>query len=143
MARKLIIDCDPGIDDAVALAMALFDPRLEVVAVTATEGNVAARQASRNAQAIVERLDPPRYPRLGAATSPDHPPSVDGRRMHGEDGLGNAGFAVSQLHHPHLSDKIICDEVRNAPDAVTIRLPSRENLTAFTLPGWSVNRRTT
>jgi purine nucleosidase len=33
--RKLIIDCDPGIDDAVALAIALFDPRLEVVAVTA------------------------------------------------------------------------------------------------------------
>ncbi|MFM8400904.1 MAG: nucleoside hydrolase, partial [Pirellula sp.] len=34
MARKVIIDCDPGIDDAVALVMALFDPRLDVLAVT-------------------------------------------------------------------------------------------------------------
>ena len=42
MPRKVIIDCDPGIDDAVALAMALFDPRLEVVAVTAVAGNVNA-----------------------------------------------------------------------------------------------------
>ena len=36
MTRKLIIDCDPGIDDAVALTLALFDPRLEVLAATAT-----------------------------------------------------------------------------------------------------------
>ena len=37
MGRKVIIDCDPGIDDAVALALALFDPRLEVVARCAVE----------------------------------------------------------------------------------------------------------
>ena len=41
MARKVIIDCDPGIDDAVALTLALFDPRLEVIAVTATAGTAA------------------------------------------------------------------------------------------------------
>jgi purine nucleosidase len=58
--RKLIIDCDPGIDDAVALAIALFDPRVEVLAVTAVAGNVPAEQATANAQAIVSFLDPPR-----------------------------------------------------------------------------------
>ena len=42
MARKVILDVDPGIDDAVALCMALFDPRLDVVAVTATAGNISA-----------------------------------------------------------------------------------------------------
>ena len=60
MARKVILDVDPGIDDAVALCMAMFDPRLEVVAVTATAGNVSADQATRNVQAIIEQLDPPR-----------------------------------------------------------------------------------
>ena len=60
--RKLIIDCDPGIDDAVALTMALFDPRLEVVAVTAAGGNVAAEQATANLQALVAFLDPPPAP---------------------------------------------------------------------------------
>jgi purine nucleosidase len=40
--------------------------------------------------------------------------------MHGEDGLGNAGFAISRLHHQHPSEKIICDEVRAAPNRVTL-----------------------
>ena len=60
MARKVIIDCDPGIDDAVALCLALFDPRLEVLALTATAGVVDADQATTNLRAIISRLDPPR-----------------------------------------------------------------------------------
>ena len=120
MARKVIIDCDPGIDDAVALAIALFDPRLDVVAVTAVAGNVAAEQASRNVQAIIEQLDPPRYPRLGVATAPDHSPATDARYMHGDDGLGNTGFEVSRLHHQHPSEKVICDALRADPDRVSL-----------------------
>lgn len=120
MPRKVIIDCDPGIDDAVALTMALFDPRLEVVAVTAVAGNVSAEQATINVQAIVEQLDPPRYPRLGAATAPDNAPYVDSRHLHGSDGLGNAGLAVSQHARQHLSEKLICDEIRAAPGEVTL-----------------------
>lgn len=120
MTRKVIIDCDPGIDDAVALSMALFDPSLDVVAVTASAGNVSAEQASRNVQSIIEQLDPPRYPRLGAATPPDDGPTIDARHMHGDDGLGNAGFVVSRHHHQHPSEKIICDEVRAAPHQISL-----------------------
>jgi len=120
MPRKIIIDCDPGIDDAVALTMALFDPRLEVVAVTAVAGNVPADQATLNVQAIIEKLDPPRYPRLGSATASDWSPSVDARHIHGEDGLGNAGFQVSKLARQHPSEKLICDEIRAAPGEVTL-----------------------
>ena len=120
MARKIIIDCDPGIDDAVALCMALFDPRLEVVAVTAVPGVVSPDRAVRNVQAIIDQLDPPRFPRVGRGSALDTAPVVDTRSMHGDDGLGNAGFPVSQLHHQHTSEKIICDEVRAAPEEVTI-----------------------
>ncbi len=120
MTRKVIIDCDPGIDAAVALAMALFHPELDVVAVTAVAGVASAAQSSRNVQALLERLDPPRYPRLGTAMDPDDGPVVDGRELHGDDGLGNVGFPVSQLHHQHASDKLIFDEVRAAPDEITI-----------------------
>jgi len=120
MARKVIIDCDPGIDDAVALSLALFDPRLEVVAVSAVAGNASARQSSLNAQAITEQLDPPRWPRIGAASPADDAPATDGSQLHGRDGLGDANFPVSKLHHRHLSDKLICDEVRAAADEVTI-----------------------
>jgi inosine-uridine nucleoside N-ribohydrolase len=120
MARKVIIDCDPGIDDALALTLALFDPRLEVVAVNAVAGNVSAERATLNVQAIVERLDPPRYPRLGAATAAEDVPYTDGRHLHGPDGLGGAELPVSQLARQHPAEKLICDEVRAAPDDVTI-----------------------
>lgn len=120
MPRKVIIDCDPGIDDAVALTLALFDPRLDVVAVTATAGNVPADQAGRNIQAVIEQLDPPRFPRLGVGSPLDTSPGVDGRHLHGDDGLGNAGLQVSRLQHQHPSEKILCDEVRAAPEQITI-----------------------
>ncbi len=120
MTRKVLIDCDPGIDDAVALCMALFDPRLEVVAVTATAGNVSAEQSSRNVQAIVEQLDPARFPRLGSASAPDHCAGTNTLLMNGEDGLGNAGFIVSRLQHRHPSEKVICDAVRAEPNRVMI-----------------------
>lgn len=120
MARKVIIDCDPGIDDAVALCIALFDSDLEVVAITATAGNVRGEQTSRNVQAIIEQLDPPRYPRIGAAGAPPDSAGPDARSIHGNDGLGNVGFEVSRLQHRHPSDKLICDEVHAAPDEVSL-----------------------
>ncbi len=120
MARKVILDCDPGIDDAAALAMALFHERLEVVAITAVAGNVHAAQATRNVQAVVERLDPPRYPRIGAAVDHDTAPEVDNRRLLGDDGLANTNYEVSQLVHRHASEKILCDEIRAASEQVTL-----------------------
>ena len=120
MPRKVIIDCDPGIDDAVALTLALFDPRLEVVAVNAVAGNVPAERATLNAQAIIERLDPPRYPRLGAATAAEDVPYIDARQLHGPDGLGGIGLAVSQLARQHPAEKLLSDEIRAAAGEVTV-----------------------
>src|SRR6185436_532219 len=120
MPRKIIIDCDPGIDDALALTVALFEPKLEVIAVTAVGGIVPADRATINVQAIVERLDPPRYPRLGAASAANDGPYTDGRLIHGPDGLGGAGFEVSQLARQHPAEKLISDEVRAAPGDVTL-----------------------
>jgi len=117
--RKLIIDADPGIDDAVAITMALFDPRLEVVAVTAVGGNVAAEQATANLQSLVAHLDPPRLPRVGVAAAdvplPERPWS-----MHGADGLGGAELPRVPLHGGHLAEKVICECVRAHPREVTI-----------------------
>lgn len=120
MARKVILDVDPGIDDAVALCLALFDPRLDVVAVTAVAGNVSAEQATRNVQTIVEQLDPPRWPRIGAAAEPELSPALDLPRVHGADGLGNANFPFAELHHTHPSDKVMFDEIRSAPEEITL-----------------------
>ena len=116
--RKVIIDCDPGIDDAVALCMALFEPRLEVMAVTAVAGNVPAGQATLNVQAVIDQLDPPRLPRVGSARSLEGVGEIKAHLLHGKDGLGGTGVEVSQLHQQHAAEKILCDQVRSAPGEI-------------------------
>jgi inosine-uridine nucleoside N-ribohydrolase len=120
MARKIIIDCDPGIDDAIALTMALFDPRLEVLGVTACGGTVPAETSIQNIQALVERLDPPRHPRLATTTDSEDAPTEDGQLLHGEDGLGNIGLTPVGRQHVLGSDKLIAEQVRKYPGEVTI-----------------------
>ncbi|MFM7206438.1 MAG: nucleoside hydrolase [Planctomycetaceae bacterium] len=116
--RKVIIDCDPGIDDAAALAMALFDPRLEVVAVTAVGGGVPPDVATANVQSVVALLDPPRLPRLGAAA--DQVPATPPHALHGADGLGGADLPRVQLHGGHQAEKVIWESIRAHPREVTI-----------------------
>src|SRR6059036_1621517 len=98
MARKVILIADPGIDGAFALALALHDPDLEVLGVAATAGNIGAEQATRNVQVVVEQLDPPRWPRLGAALAVEY--EITAPPLYGPDGLGGAEFPCAQLHHP-------------------------------------------
>jgi purine nucleosidase len=116
---KVIIDCDPGIDEALALTIALFDPRLEVMAVTATGGSVVPETATANVQALVSFLDPPRLPRFGIAPSdialPEKPYT-----LHGSDGLGGALLPRVQLHGGHASEKVIWEILKANPREVTI-----------------------
>lgn len=119
MPRKVILDIDPGVDDAVALGVALADPDLEVVAVTATGGVVPAKQATLNVQAILEQIDPPRRPRLGAA-DPLQPLRSDARDLHGPDGLAGVNLPVAEKANRHLSPKVIAEEVRRQPDEITL-----------------------
>ena len=104
------------------MCLALAAPELDVLAVTATGGNVPPDQATRNVQAIVEQLDPPRWPRLGAASS-DQMLRTDARHLFGADGLCGAHFPVPSCTTSIRRVKVICDEVRAAPGDVTIIAP--------------------
>lgn len=118
MPRKVVLISDPGIDGAFAIALALFDPELEVVGMLATPGNVAADQATKNLRIVVDQLDPPRLPRLGAAPDVDY--GIDGRRLHGPLGLGHTDFPCASLHHLPPSEKLLAELVRQYPDELTI-----------------------
>ena len=120
MATKVILDVDPGVDDALAVCLALFDPRVEVLAVTAVGGNVSPEQATVNAQSIIEQLDPPRWPRLSQATPPEIGLPVTGRFLYAHDVLGKSPFEVAERQHLLPSEKVICDQVRAFPHEVTI-----------------------
>ncbi|MCG8651848.1 MAG: nucleoside hydrolase [Pirellulales bacterium] len=120
MTRKIIIDCDPGIDDAVALTLALFDPRLDVLAITATAGTVEADQATNNVTAVLGHLDPHRYPRIGKATATPNAAVVDDHHLNGCDGLGDCGLQGSGRQHQVSSEKVIGELVRQYPGEVTL-----------------------
>src|SRR5947209_1808285 len=118
MPNKVILIADPGIDGAFAVALALTDPDLDVLALLATAGNVNAEQATTNVHILVEQLDPRRWPRLGAALPVEY--DMDGTRLHGPGGLGGVQFPCAELHHPHPSDRLLVDMVRQNPKEVTV-----------------------
>jgi inosine-uridine nucleoside N-ribohydrolase len=118
MARKLVIINDPGIDGAVALALALHDPNIELLGIAATAGNVRADQATQNVHIVVGQIDPPRWPRIGSALPVQY--DIDGTRLHGPHGLGAVSFPCASLHHLHSADKLVSDLVRQYPKEVTV-----------------------
>ena len=92
--RRLILDLDTGIDDALALAYALGSPEVELVGVICSYGNVTMRTAVRNTCALLDLLGRPEVPVLAgadralAATEAFAPPAGV-VRIHGENGLGD------------------------------------------------------
>jgi inosine-uridine nucleoside N-ribohydrolase len=118
MSNKVVLISDPGIDGAFAIAMALLDPEIEVVGILATAGNVSAEQATKNVRVVLDQLDPPRWPRLGAAPEVEY--ATDGMNLHGPHGLGHTNFPCASLHHLPASEKVLAELVRQYPRELTI-----------------------
>lgn len=125
MKRKLVIDADPGIGDALAIALAIGDPDLELLAVTAVPGVVSGEMAHYNAQALIALLDPPRWPRLGvtdgrAVDFPREAGMVEPVFLHGELGLGDLDVPRVEHHHRVDAAKLLAELARDNPGAVTL-----------------------
>ena len=118
MSQKVALLCDPGIDGAFAIALALYDPDLEVVGMLATAGNIPAEQATKNLRIVMDQLDPPRWPRLGAAPNVEY--DIDGTKLHGPTGLGHTDFPCASLHHLPVSEKILVELVKQYPHELTV-----------------------
>jgi len=89
MKKRVIIDTDPGVDDALALLLALRSPELHVEAITTVNGNVPLKQATKNATAILDLLNPDPRPILAAgAARPLKKGRIGAQSVHGSDGLG-------------------------------------------------------
>ena len=118
MAQKVILVADPGIDTAFAVALALHDPTLDVLGLVASAGNIPADRATQNVHLLINAIDPPKWPRLGAALPVEY--EIDGTKLHGPDGLGNIELPPVSLHQPTPGDKVIVDLVREHPREVTV-----------------------
>ena len=130
--QRILIDTDPGVDDAFAIFLAMRSPELHVAAITTVCGNVPVAQATQNLLTILGVLDLDECPLIAqGAAEPLVKPLVIATHVHGDDGLGN----VSQLQsidntplHPPANAPIssesgvdlILEMVARYPDELTI-----------------------
>ena len=92
-ALPIIIDCDPGIDDAIALMLAFASPEeLDVLAVTTVAGNVGLHHTERNACRITELCGAASVPVLAGCPRPLLRASISAGEIHGETGLEGSGL---------------------------------------------------
>ena len=88
--RKIIIDCDPGIDDALAIMLAVNSPELEIVAITTVSGNVPSDMGAVNAKKVLKQLNRLDIPVYIGEDAPLREEYIDARDTHGMDGLGES-----------------------------------------------------
>ncbi|HBR65132.1 MAG TPA: hypothetical protein DEA18_04985 [Dehalococcoidia bacterium] len=92
-SKPVIIDCDPGVDDAAALFLALSHKNLDIQAITTIFGNVGLQQTTTNALKILEVARKTGVPVFkGVEKTFDYRDPIDSKNVHGNDGLGNNFF---------------------------------------------------
>jgi purine nucleosidase len=122
MPLPIIIDTDPGTDDAVAILLALAAPDLEVLGLVAVAGNLPLALTERNARAILELAGRPEIPVYAGCPRPMGPGHVTAEHAHGTGGLGQLELPPPQipLRAGHGVDFLI-DTLREAkPQGVTV-----------------------
>ena len=121
MPTKIILDCDPGIDDALAIAFAHGHPGIELAGITTVAGNVGLAKTTANALAVCEFIGAGGTPVTAGCAGPLLRPALDARQVHGDSGLGGAVLppAAAGPAPGHAIDYII-DAVRAAPGEITL-----------------------
>ena len=92
MKKRVIIDCDPGIDDSLALMYALSSEALDVVGITVVCGNVPTDMGVENARKVCRLMGRTDIPVYAGASVPLKRPLVTAQDTHGMDGLGETGI---------------------------------------------------
>ena len=117
----LLIDTDPGVDDALALLMAFNDPDHHLLGLTIAAGNVGLDHTVRNALKLCEVAGREDVPVYAGCADPLLHPAVDAAHVHGRDGFGDIGFtpatrtaesehaalAILRLSHEHAGQLLL------------------------------------
>ena len=122
MTRKIIIDTDPGQDDAVAILLAFASPELEVLGITAVAGNVPLAYTEKNARVICELAGRTDVPVFAGCAEPLGRKLVTAEHVHGKTGLDGIELPepTMALQDTHAVDFII--ETLRSHDAGTVTL---------------------
>jgi purine nucleosidase len=119
--QKIIIDCDPGIDDALALVFAHGHPELQLRGITTVAGNVGLDQTTANALRVRDFVGMRDVPVTAGCPVPLQRPALHARQVHGDSGLGAASLpaASSGPARGHAVD-FLADAIGAEPGQVTL-----------------------
>jgi inosine-uridine nucleoside N-ribohydrolase len=119
--HKIVWDMDPGIDDALALILALKSPEVQVLGITTVAGNAPVEMTSANARRVLECLNAESIPVVMGAANPLSRPLEDALSYHGSDGLGNCDLpSLKSPLHPAKAWDFLARSVWDAPGEVTL-----------------------
>ncbi|ELU5585865.1 nucleoside hydrolase [Clostridium perfringens] len=127
--RKVIIDCDPGIDDALAIILALKSKEIKVIGITTVSGNVESLQGAKNALKVLKLLDRLDIPVYLGESKPIKRELVTAQDTHGEDGLGETFLEeVSSEYIRENGVDFILNTLKNDENVSIIALGPLTNL---------------
>ena len=124
--KKVMIDCDVGVDDALALILAFHSPELDVKAVTGVNGNVPLEQVFENIQKVLSLIQPKNKPLIAkGADQPLKGKPIYAHSVHGQDGLGGAKINRKKgkewwQFYAGPGDELITKMARQYPDELTL-----------------------
>jgi len=121
MTKRIIIDTDPGVDDALTFLLALASPEIQLEALTTTQGNVTLDKATRNALSILELCRSNHIPVAVGSMYPLVQPLRASAYVHGESGIGNSQLPTPQTRPvtAHAVDFLI-EKILAEPNEISI-----------------------
>lgn len=120
--KRMILDVDTGIDDALAILLAVKSRRFDMLGITTVCGNVSLAQATENTCKVLELVDGTDIPVIPGAAGPLTRQSHYEHRVHGQDGLGGAlpDPARSKRAEEGFGPDFIIEQVKRYPGEVTL-----------------------
>ena len=119
--RRVIIDTDPGTDDAMAIILALNSPEFKVEALTVVPGNVDGRQGLENALKIVSLAGRCDVTVAGGAQHPLNQKLITAQFWHGKNGLADVELPVSKCKaDPRFGPDLIIEMIHKYPHQITL-----------------------
>lgn len=121
MALPIILDCDPGHDDAIAMVLALASPELDVKAITASAGNQTPDKTLRNVLRMLTLLGRQDTPVAGGARKPLMRELIIAENVHGESGLDGPALPEPDFTPQACTAvELMAKTLRESPQPVTI-----------------------
>ena len=119
--KRIIIDTDPGVDDAFALLLTLASPEIQLEGLTTTQGNVTVEKATRNALSVLELVRASHIPVAQGSMLPLVGPLRASDAVHGASGLGNARLPEPDTKPiPQHAVNYLIDRVMPEPGEISV-----------------------